>query len=395
MAVLWVHEGYQKEFSRKINDYTAELSDIKSQYSKAYSQVSSYSSDSHISSCNTFLQKRQKDLQNAINKANNLKSHADSYASTVISADKRVSDSIHKRAYSFYKSKGIGPQSDNIIARGWNAITTTASDFWHDACSTAEKIVNGIKEFYDEYKYVFNVLFDILAVSAAVALFALSGGTLLGIICAVGATWATAKATYELITDCAAVEAWMEGDIARAEDLSNRTLAGDIVKAGEWLDGQLGTHFFETTFKVILVGLEVCQFVATVMLVWEQFREIFNLKVRSDGKPLKILDHRVKLTSQQRQVGWTMFKLGGTEGMGARFASMTNWLKFGAWELKLSFSKDAKSFTEFTVSLFENRKKNSARIKAIISDPKVILETMPGVPETTDFWNASQEILAM
>lgn len=395
MAVLWVHEGYQKEFSRKINDYTSELSDIKSQYSKAYSQVGSYSGDSHVSSCNTFLQKRQKDLQNAINKANDLKSHADSYVSSVISADKRVSDSIHKRAYSFYKSKGIGPQSDNIIARGWNALKTTASDFWNDACGTAERIVNDIKAFYDEYKYVFNVLFDILAVSAAVALFALSGGTFLGIICAIGATWATAKATYELVTDCAAVEAWMEGDIERAEDLSNRTLAGDIVKAGEWLDGQLGTHFFETTLKVILVGLEVCQFVATVLLVWEQFREIFNLKVRSDGKPLKILDHRAKLTLQQRKFGWKMFKLSGTEGMGARFASMTNWLKFGAWELKLSFSKDSKSFTEFTMSLFENSEKNVERIKTIISDPSIILKTLPGVPETMDFWNGSQEILAM
>ena len=79
MAVLWVHEGYQKDFSRKINDYTSELSDIKSQYSKAYSQVSAYSEDAHVSSCNTFLQKRQKDLQDAINRANVLKSSADAY----------------------------------------------------------------------------------------------------------------------------------------------------------------------------------------------------------------------------------------------------------------------------------------------------------------------------
>ena len=217
----------------------------------------------------------------------------------------------------------------------------------------------------------------------------------LGVICAVGATWATAKATYELATDCAAVEAWMEGDIERAEDLSNRTLAGDIIKVGEWLDGKLGTSFFETTLKVLTIGLEVCQFVATIMFVWDEFREIFNLKLRSDGKPLKILDHRVKLTSQQRKVGWTMFKAGGTEGMGARFASLTNWIKFGAWELGLSFKKDAKSFAEFTLSLLEKREKNSERVKTIITNPKGVLNTLPGVPETMDFWNASKEIFAM
>ena len=396
MAILWVHEGYQKEFGRKIDDYISELSDIKTQYKTAYDKVSSYSNDYNVNSCNSYLQKRQKDLQTAISSANYLKNTANSYVSTVLAADKSVANSIHTESYTFYKRKGIGPQSDTNLARAWNYFSTKASDFLHDVSGTVQDVIADIGEFYEKYKYIINIVFDFLAVSAALALFAMSGGTLLGIICGIGAMWATMKATYELATDCLAAEAWLNGDIGLAENLANRTLTEDLVTAAEWLDGKLGTNGVIKNFvKVRIMELEVCQFVATIMFVWEGFREIFNLKLRSDGKPLKILDHRVKLTAQQRELGWQAFKAEGTKGMGGRFASVVNWLKFGAWELKLSIKKDAKTVPEFVESLFDNRKTNAERIKMIISDPRGVISTLPGVPEAMKFWNTSKEIMAM
>ncbi len=393
MSVLWVHDGYQKEFGRKISDYTSELSDIQKQYTKAYEYVSAYSGDSSISSSNIYLKKRKKDLQGAIDKANALKRNADNYVKAVVSADMSVSNSIHKKSYSFYKLKGIGPQSDSGWARAWNAITTTASDFWHDACGTAKRIIGEIKEFYEEYKYIFNIVFDILAIAAAVALFAVSGGTFLGVVCAIGAIWATTKATYELVTDCMAVGAWIDGDIGRAEDLSNRTLTGDLISAGEWLDEKIGISFFEPIVKVLTIGLEVCQFVATLMTLFNSFKDIFNLKLRADGKPLTVLDHTHKATFAESVRDWRMTKWGGTLGNGARFKSATNWLKFGAWGAKFSFEKNAKSGTEFALSIVENKEKNIKRTKEIIANPTTVLKKFPGVPESLELGDTIADII--
>ena len=52
MAVLWVKNGFQKEFERKINSYTSKLSDIDGQYTSASQLISSYTGDSNVSTCN-------------------------------------------------------------------------------------------------------------------------------------------------------------------------------------------------------------------------------------------------------------------------------------------------------------------------------------------------------
>lgn len=395
MAILWVDEGYKKELDRKINSYKDELSDIKKMYTKAMDQASAYMGDYNVSSCNTFLQKRKKALDNASSNADDLKYEADRYVERAVSADKTVSSSIHSSSYSLYKKKGIGPQSDSALARGWNSFTTGVEDFIHDAKATTERIIQDIEDFYEEYKYIFDVVFDIIALSAAVALFALSGGTLLGVICAIGATWATSKALFELATDCMAVDAWLQGDEGRAAELNGMTLSGAIVDAGEWLDETLNVNFFEDSFKVLLVGLEGCQFVANMMMVWESFRDIFNLKVRSDGKPLKILDHRVKLTSAQRELGWAMFNPLETMGQGGRFKSALNVVKFAGWSMGFSFKKDAKSSTEFVFSLLKSGGKNKNRLNEILTNPKGIVTGIPGFSNVSNFWHTSGEILAM
>ena len=393
MAVLWVKNGFQKEFERKINSYTSKLSDIDGQYTSASQLISSYTGDSNVSTCNVYLKKRRSALQTAIDSANTLRQAADNYVSSVVSADTAISKSIHSESYSFYKKKGIGPQRDTWYSKAWYSIKTTASDFWHDAASTTERIVEGIKDFYEEYKYIFNILGDILMIAAAIALFAVSGGTLLGVICLIGAVWATTKASYELITDCMAAAAWIEGDEGRVEDLTNRTLTGDMIKAGEWLDEKLGTNFFEAGIKVLVVGLELCQFVATVMLVFDAFKDIFNLKLRSDGKPLTSLDHTYKASWKESVRNWRMTNWSGTLGNGARFASPTNWLKFGAWMLKFSFKKDAKSFADFADSFISNKQKNSERVKAIVNDPSSILKNLPGVKEANDFGETIADVI--
>lgn len=335
MATLWVREGYQAGFERKISAYTSKLCDISDQYYSAERIVSDYTGDSDVSSCNVYLRKRRNSLQDSVSAANSLKTKANTYVDNIISADKTVASTIHKDSYSFYKKKGIGPQKDSWTARAWNSIKTTASDFWHDAKETTKRIIQDVKDFYEEYKYLFNIAADFLKIVAALALFAVAGTTtFIGILCFIGAIWALTKATYELATDCLAAEAWLNGDDAKAEDLANRTLTGYCIKKGEELDQQWGTHFVETTVKVVLGGLEVCEFVAELMLLFDAFKQIFNLKLASNGKPLRALDPNYHSSWAESIRNWKMVKWGGTSGNGARFASLANWRKFASWSLE-------------------------------------------------------------
>ena len=69
MATLWVRDGYQAEFERKISSYTSKITDISDQYYKASQIVSDYSGDSNVNSSNVYLKKRRVALQDAVSAA--------------------------------------------------------------------------------------------------------------------------------------------------------------------------------------------------------------------------------------------------------------------------------------------------------------------------------------
>jgi|GEM_PF-5626847 len=360
MATLWVRDGYQAEFERKISSYTSKITDISDQYYKASQIVSDYSGDSNVNSSNVYLKKRRVALQDAVSAATALKNAANSYVDKIISSDVAVSKSIHKESYAFYKRKGIGPQKDTWGARSWNSIKTTASDFWHDAKNTTKKIVQDIKDFYEEYKYIVNIVVDFLAVAAAIALFSLASVTgVIGVICLIGAIWATSKAIYELATDCLAAEAWLNGDEGKAEQLANRTLTGDIINAGEWLDEKLGTSFFKTAFKTVLVGLEICEFVTEVVSLINVIKSCFNLT------KLKQLDLK-NLT--QRSWKQSLHYAEMTNWMAPdRFGSTLNWVKFALRMTGFSINISARNTNELFSSFVQNAEKNKSTIDKIKS----------------------------
>lgn len=360
MATLWVRDGYQAEFERKISSYTSKITDISDQYYKASQIVSDYSGDSNVNSSNVYLKKRRVALQDAVSAATALKNAANSYVDKIISSDVAVSKSIHKESYAFYKRKGIGPQKDTWGARSWNSIKTTASDFWHDAKNTTKKIAQDIKDFYEEYKYIVNIVVDFLAVAAAIALFSLASVTgVIGVICLIGAIWATSKAIYELATDCLAAEAWLNGDEGKAEQLANRTLTGDIINAGEWLDEKLGTSFFKTAFKTVLVGLEICEFVTEVVSLINVIKSCFNLT------KLKQLDLK-NLT--QRSWKQSLHYAEMTNWMAPdRFGSALNWGKFALKMTGFSINISARNTNELFSSFVQNAEKNKSTIDKIKS----------------------------
>lgn len=280
MATLWIAEGYQKNFERKIDSYCSKISEVQNQYKQSQSYLAKYLGDSNVSNCNTFLKKRITNLESKKNNAITLKEKANQYCSDVISADTAVANSIHSIAYSFYKKKGIGPQSDTWYSRAWNSVKTGTSDIIHDTGTFFKNVGETISEIYEQNKYVFNIIGDVIAFAAATALvvFAAPIVGVFGVICLIGAAWAMSKAVYDTVTDCMALDAHYSGDEARAEALANSSLSGLMVSGAELLDKKLEIKVFEPMTKIVLGGLETCEFVCKVIQIYESFISIFKLE---------------------------------------------------------------------------------------------------------------------
>ena len=381
MATLWVHDGFEAELKRKVNSYTDELQGIRKRYDSALDIVGKYGS-SAVNTCEIYLKKRRAALNSAADKAESIQRTATSYVDGVVSRDKELSKSIHKQAYSFYQKKGIGPQADTGWARFKYGVATTAEDFFTDTVKFFEDLAESIKAFYEEHKYIINLVLDALMIVGAIALFTVSGGTLIGVICAIGATWALSKAVYETVMDTGALIAHYSGDEAMAEELSERTLSGDIVDLGEAMDEKWGTHFTEV-FKIGLMGLEACEFVADMAKVATDVKKIFEL----DKLHSLQLDKVAKRTWAQNLADLKKVKWFGTKSAG-RLGSAVNWCKFGLYATGFSFKKTATSGGELVKSIGEDAKKNMDNIKDIRGG-KSILEisplTKPGYELTQDF----------
>lgn len=356
MAVLWVRDGFEKELERSIDSYDDELGDVSGRYGTARDGISGYTDDGDVGDCNVYLKKRRQELQARRDAAAALREKAKTYVTSVVDADRAVANSIHKRSYDFYRQTGIGPQADNVWSLSWYLTKTTAQDFLRDAKGTTKRLVADIKDFYEKNKYVINIVLDVLAVVAAVALFALAGPGLIGILCLIGAAYALSKALYETATDCMALKAHNDGDEAEAEDLSSRTLTGDAVKAGAWLDGKLGTDFFETSVKCVLVGLEVCEFVCVVANFINAAKTCFNLK------GLKSLDLR---NMTQRSWAQSLVYAKMVNWGPGRFASINNWVKFGLMLTGFKITLDAGSLSETMRSFSHNMDANRTRLQEI------------------------------
>lgn len=380
MAILWVRDGYQAEFERKISSYTSKVTDVSNQYYNASKIVNDYSGDSNVNSCNVYLKKRRESLQNAVSSATELKRKANAYVDNIINTDISVSKLIHKESYAFYKKKGIGPKKDSGWSRLWNSIKTNASDFLHDAKKTTNRIIQDIKEFYEEKKYFINIVTDVLAIAAAASLFVLASATgFIGVLCLIGAIWATSKAFYEFVTDCFAAKAWLDGDEAKAEQLANRTLTGDIINAGEWLDEKIGIHIplFESVFKLGLVGLEICELVAQVAAFINIIKSCFNL-TKLHQLDLKNVTRRSWKQSLHyaKMTNWFAPD---------RFGSALNWVKFTLYMGGFSIDVSVKNSKDLISSFVKNSDKNKSTIDKIKSGKWFDVSAIGKI--TNDFYN--------
>ena len=368
MATLWVHEGFEKDLKRKVSSYTDELDNIRKRYDSALDIVGKYGG-SAVSSCEIYLKKRRAALNSASDKAERIQRAASRYVEGVVNTDLTLSQSVHQRSYTFYQEKKIGPQADTRWARFTYGLATSAEDFFTDTVKFFEDLAESIKAFYEEHKYLINLVLDAVAVVGALLMFTATGG-FLGIICTIGAAWALTKASYETVMDAGALIAHWAGDEAMAEDLSEKTLAGDLVDLGEAMDEKWGTHFTEV-IKGGLIGLEACEFVAEMAKVGRDVKKIFNL----DEKHSLQLAKASKRTWAQNLGDLKKIKWGATKAT-PRLKSALNWCKFGLYTAGFSLEKTARDGKDLLQSMVKDTGKNVGTVKKMQTGT-IFLEISP------------------
>lgn len=268
MALLYVKTNYADEFTREVQKYKNKLDDIWDHYNDAANKVSPHAGDSLIYSSYIYLNKRKRTIEEKIAAADSLNRRVQEYVNRAIAADEQVRSSIHTKAYSFYKETGIGPQKDTWYHTTGYLYNTTIENFFRDAVGTGKQLVGDIKTFIAENEflhYAGEVLKDVVAFAGAVAIIAMAGSGILGVICIVGGCYLAASSLFELGYDMAATKEYVHGNEKEAEKLSKKELGMSIVDGGEWLDQKLGTNFIETSVKIAVGGLEVCGFVAATI----------------------------------------------------------------------------------------------------------------------------------
>lgn len=224
MAILSLNLNYISSVEDSIRNAIGELDRRQSDYEGICTKVSNIQSSSgNLSTCNTYLKKKNERLQENMDKLTSFQNRVNTFASNAKAADSRVATYVTDESNTFYKTVGI--------KTGWQVdlegILEGCSDIW-------ECVVN----IYEEHKYVIDFIVDaglvFVAVVALVAAIPTGGAT------AFFAGFALAQAVGDLTTSTVALGCHMVGDDEQAEIWADRGLRDLVQVAGGAVDWTIG-----------------------------------------------------------------------------------------------------------------------------------------------------------
>ncbi len=244
MSTLVVDYGMESSFHKSIKKAKSELNKRVDDYENIENRARNIPSNTNnCSNCAYYVKKKYQQIQGKINKLNALDEKVDTFIENVKDTDKRVASRIKKDTKSFKKRTGIGKTSKSI----WASICEGFGDFFESVRDIIVKAVDWIKEFYEQHKFIINIIIDVVAIAAAVA----TGGI-------VGAFFAI-DAACDLYYDILAAHTYYgEGNEAEAERLAGKGGKDAFMWVGRQVDNKLGTDFFQGAMGVLHTGLSIC-----------------------------------------------------------------------------------------------------------------------------------------
>lgn len=287
MAVLDIHLGYASDVKSAVKRATNELSSRKSDYEGIMRNVNNISSNTgNLSDCNVYLRKKNQQLQNKIDKLNRFSTRVGNFETNAKAADKRVATYIKDESNTFYKTVGI----KTGWAAGWDNFKKGAKNLWQ-----------GIKDFYNEHKFVIDFIVDValvvVAVVSVIAAIPTGGATLFF------AGFALATAAGDLVGSSVALGYHIGGDDEKAGVWADRGLKDGMKWIGKQLDGG-EDGFFSGLMGLAYDGLSIA---ATVYSIGKLGKDLFkSIDLRNTNS----------VWGRFKNAGKTIFgiKITGTEG---------------------------------------------------------------------------------
>jgi ABC-type multidrug transport system fused ATPase/permease subunit len=161
----------------------------------------------NISSCNYYIQKKNECIQERIDRITNIKSSVDAFVANVRAADRRVAEYVKSESNAFYTA--------NEISVGLGFLC------YRHVGRNANIIAKNVMMFYEENKYLIDLIVDGLLLVAAAAVFFIPG---LNLVASLFALWVFAQSVSDFISSANAYSCFLAGDINGAEMWAERNL---------------------------------------------------------------------------------------------------------------------------------------------------------------------------
>jgi hypothetical protein len=214
-------------------------------------------SRNYLSQCNVYLRKKANNvLSSKKAKLGRLRHDVDQFAEMAKIRDRYVAERIKTSSDAFYKAMGIKTGFAALLEGIGKAIGS---------------VVDAVKDFYNEHKYLLDFIFDavgfvlaVVAVVAAIAVTIASGGG--GVVALCFAVYALVSSITDLVGSANAFACHLSGDDVGAQRWAERNL---LKEGFEWVGGQidiaLGTgDFFKNAASFVYYGAEVASVVYSI-----------------------------------------------------------------------------------------------------------------------------------
>lgn len=309
MAVINIDFSYDDNVKSSIKKAKSALQTRMNDYAGIKKDLNNISSStSNLSSANSYIQKKINSLDSKYKKLDSFQNAITRFNDNAYNADKRVANKINTDTKQFYKREniktGIIYTIGSVIGSGINWLKGTAENIANTIKDAVSSAWAAVKKWYEDNKYWFDILVDVVCVVAAAATILASGGVLTTVF----AVWGLAKAGTDFVFDVAAYGAYKDGDMELYEELSSsglkEVISYHLGDAGEYI--YYGMEIASAIYGIYKIG-------KTTVKAFKDYKNYSKLFSQESFKDIK--GQIIKQYIYENVVGTGTFEYDGGTGM--------------------------------------------------------------------------------
>lgn len=264
MNGLCIDFSYDDNVKREIRSLSGKIEKRASDYRGVMNRMSDIASNTNnLCTANSYINKKVRNLEEKKEKLDSFKSDIAQFNEDAYSADKRVASRIKESRKDFTKREHI----PGVVATAFLVGLKTAAEVAGKVLEAAAEcgllgIIplvishwDAIMEFYQEHKYIIDVIIDVIAIAAAVATLATVSGPFM-VLGLIAGSWGLMKGMVDISYDIEACKAYyIDGNEELAKELNATGMEQTLKTAlGEDLGG-----FIYTSMETVSAVYGVCE----------------------------------------------------------------------------------------------------------------------------------------